>query len=467
MRRRHQWWLLAVIAVASAVTAVSLTGATAASAADETQAIPTVDSNVTVERTDSNGETNQFTVTIRFENYTGTDPYYVTGLHPEDVDRVDGFDRSERQFDAELYWWDGETETPVIEYTLESRDNWDRNGAVPFPNLETEYVDGKAHYWDGERSYYIGNRAYSVAGPGGHVHDRVFFGEATVHRHSIGGKTVPFVVPASVDPEVDPETAASAMAHTHRALNVTDDVYLDVVWYTDEMVTEGLASGSSVYLKPFASSLTARHEYVHTQQEYATSDLGWFSEGSADYLASLAAVLGGDRTFEEFYSDANTPMDSEANLLDYDDDQVHYTKGERVVAAIDARIRNETDGEASVVDLVRALNRNSRNASEQPLDQLFLELDGLTGAQTADQFRPYLTEPAVPLLPSPGEFRELVASSQPNAALTTTQATTTSGAAPADSSGGDGDQQWLSNPAVVGALVVAVLAFFLVSVFRQ
>lgn len=468
MHRRHQCWGLVVILVASAAAApVSVGVATANSGIEtETQSLPTVDSHATVELLDSSGDTKEVRVTIRYENYTGTDPYAISVFDKSNVDHVKGFEyKSRGTSDTKFYWWDGETETPVIEYTLQTHPSWYTHEDIMLENIRTEHFYGRPFYVRAGEGHLIGNFEYSTAGPGGHAGDVIFFGEATVERHSIGNTTVPFVVPASLDQEVNTETAARAMAHTHRALNLTDDVHLKAVWYTNEISAPGVEIFNHIKLKPSATANTARHEYIHTQQHFGGPNLGWFSEGSADYLASLAAVLDGNRTLDKFYLDANTTIDSEANLLEYEDDDAHYTKGERIVAAMDARIRDETDGEASVVDLVRALNRrNPKNASKPAIDYLFDELERLTTTNTSEQIRPHLTEPTVPDLPSQEKFRRLVSASRPDSTLISHSKWDVSANSDATGDGEGFINNWLLSATLLGIFVV--LAVFFVASIR-
>jgi hypothetical protein len=110
------------------------------------------------------------------------------------------------------------------------------------------------------------------------------------------------------------------------------------------------------------------HEYVHTRQDYradysfdgSTTNTSFLVEGGADYYASLLSLRAGNATFDGFYDDVNASFGSDAILGDQPafgcEGFAKYTKGRRLVAALDAKIRNDTDGAKSFEAVYRQLN---------------------------------------------------------------------------------------------------------------
>lgn len=115
---------------------------------------------------------------------------------------------------------------------------------------------------------------------------------------------------------------------------------------------------------------TTAHEFVHTRQRFnsprnATERTRWLTEATADYLGSRIAyrrcAIGGG--YEEFVR-RNTVDDHENARLTrpetWEGRGAPYDKGGRVLAALDVRVREATDGQATLVDIVRRLNRQDR-----------------------------------------------------------------------------------------------------------
>ncbi|WP_335998778.1 hypothetical protein [Halorientalis halophila] len=103
------------------------------------------------------------------------------------------------------------------------------------------------------------------------------------------------------------------------------------------------------------------HEYVHTRQEFVLTDgMHWFREASAEYYAARLAYEQGRITESEMHTHLGGSA-VHATLADpatWTDRSVPYTKGARVVWLLDEKIRLSTDGERSMVDVVRRLNEH-------------------------------------------------------------------------------------------------------------
>ncbi|WP_424018833.1 hypothetical protein ACOZ4N_05000 [Halorientalis pallida] len=101
------------------------------------------------------------------------------------------------------------------------------------------------------------------------------------------------------------------------------------------------------------------HEYVHTRQDFVlATDMRWFREASAEYYAARLAYEQGriDRAAMEAHFDGAPTTAALTEPGTWDDPTVPYTKGARVLALVDRKIRLSTDGERSLEDVFRRLN---------------------------------------------------------------------------------------------------------------
>ncbi|QLH78976.1 hypothetical protein HZS55_17480 [Halosimplex rubrum] len=107
------------------------------------------------------------------------------------------------------------------------------------------------------------------------------------------------------------------------------------------------------------------HEYVHTRQSFVLgSEMTWFREASASYYAAVVSVRvppNRPDEFERLRETFGNERGANATLTDrssWSTTYVPYAKGGRVLAALDGRIRNATDGNRSLQTVFRRLNRH-------------------------------------------------------------------------------------------------------------
>jgi hypothetical protein len=100
------------------------------------------------------------------------------------------------------------------------------------------------------------------------------------------------------------------------------------------------------------------HEYVHTRQDYRTTGrMAWFDEASAEYYAALLALRQGGASWDAFRSHVGESADGVlADEGTWESTQVEYRKGSLVLAALDARVRGASGGDATLMDVFRTLN---------------------------------------------------------------------------------------------------------------
>lgn len=204
-----------------------------------------------------------------------------------------------------------------------------------------------------------------------------YLGPATVRSRTVSGTEVRLVVPEGIKFDADP--AFAALTNASRLLRVGDRPPRTTVFVTrDPIRTGGLYTvpGEAVQQSPaFAENLwvhadtdTERsvhtnvwvHEYVHARQGFdTTGGMAWLDEAIASYYESLLTLYATDVEFHVFHRAVSTNEYVDGPLY-ADEGRAQYEKGARVIAAIDARIHNETDGERSFQDVFARLNTKDR-----------------------------------------------------------------------------------------------------------
>ncbi len=153
-----------------------------------------------------------------------------------------------------------------------------------------------------------------------------------------------------------------------------------------------------------AWKLTTVHEYVHTRQVYAPSDrMAWTDEGIADYYESLLALHNGDLAYSQFHRRVTTDEGARATLTDRDtwpSRLTEYTKGRRVVAALDARIRTETDGARSFQDVFSRMNAHEGELTYGDFSAIVVAVGGESFGPWLDRYVDGSDVPPVPDDPS-------------------------------------------------------------------
>ena len=176
----------------------------------------------------------------------------------------------------------------------------------------------------------------------------------------------------------------------------------------------GMANGRDAWVFASADRATYLHEYVHVEQEFRSGTrMAWFGEASASYLTrylSMTYGLSGVFPFEVFATlvDRRGGTAGDA-VLTRPETWGHYTEyraGRTLLAALDARIRERTDGRRSFLDVFARLNRNSdlANASQWTRQvhthasyrELRTVVAALAGDATARWLDEHVTTPARP-----------------------------------------------------------------------
>lgn len=326
----------------------------------------------------------------------------VTLLGEATVEETDGFEEAGEG----TLEWTGSTDEPSVTYTLPANetgvdgvhgrtaDGLDEEGdAAPGSRSVDRHGDGYYFVETGEWGIVKAprtnvrwtetepvttERTVAVDGPGAAGTDVAVFGEVTEYTNVAGGEHHRLVVPDAATLVETPEDVLDGLAMAQARLPIgaeNDELFVVAAPTGDvEWAPSGLQYGESdAWVRDNASLETAGnvwfHEYVHARQPFAgvgdgtTSETAWFVEGQAEYYAALLSLEGGYvdyDAFRTFLKRGQSSMFNQGVMVDpnsWADDRTDYARGPLVLGAIDREIRLATDGDRTLVDVVRDLNR--------------------------------------------------------------------------------------------------------------
>jgi hypothetical protein len=219
----------------------------------------------------------------------------------------------------------------------------------------------------------------------------------------VDGQRIRLVLPAATS-DVRADRALDRLASARKRLDTQTDsktVYAIPLPNSVDTAAGGHASGNAFWIASdsrYNGTTTWVHEYVHTQQRFAGFDSTiWFTEGSADYYADLYGYYDGHIPFERFHDEVATDTDSDVVVADISvPRQGAYTKGERVAAALDQRIRAATDGERTLRAVIRQLNAEGGEVTNADIERVAEEVSGETLDDWFDRYVTGVDTPEVP-----------------------------------------------------------------------
>ncbi|WP_254808163.1 CARDB domain-containing protein [Natronosalvus amylolyticus] len=248
-------------------------------------------------------------------------------------------------------------------------------GIVAVPQFELGWV---------QRAPVGTDRTVTVDGPGVAGTDIVYFGESTTYTETVRGETITLVVPDAADLEESPTDVLASLAAASDELRVgarsTNVLVVAAPTGTVEWGANGIQYGDSDAWVRDDARLDVPgnvwlHEYVHTRQAFASSDIdptvAWLIEGQAEYYAATLTYEQGHidhREFRRFLEEGQESPYADGVLADpgtWQDPLTDYVKGPLVYGAVDRQLRLESNGEYTIEDAFRALNRAEKPVTEQ------------------------------------------------------------------------------------------------------
>lgn len=250
-----------------------------------------------------------------------------------------------------------------------------------------------------------GNHSAGVVPIGG----RVLVGTLSGATRAVGNATVTVVAPAHG--EVDPTRKAHFVAEflSPYALGANRTA-VTLVAAPDALPHDGLLYSSNtgyVTIEAFWDGDVGSvwlHEMVHARQEFRLErEMGWFREASAEYLSYRAMqeqygpVTNGD-IVTRLEAVPTYPNATLSDRTTWEGENVDYTRGVRLLYAIDAEIRAGSGGEHTLFDVFRAMNHRDDAASVREFRRIVEGYSGgdeawveaaITGSGPMDRYREY------------------------------------------------------------------------------
>ena len=243
-----------------------------------------------------------------------------------------------------------------------------------------------------------------------------FVGEHEIRIENVGDKEIRLIVPETAELSEDPDTIVESLAYEARTVRVGGHTRADAVIMF--AAPDPIRGGGQAFLDSGDGWVGAGgslawnswgHEYIHTRQvgEYS-SDTMWLLEAEARYYQHLLSYKQGhlsdrywrhDDDFDAFQSALQRGSDhGDVVLSDQGtwESLSNYEKGALVLAALDAEIRDETNGESTYQDVMREHNRQTGT----DLDDFQRAIEDVTGDPMDEFVDRYITGTDIPDPPS-------------------------------------------------------------------
>jgi len=302
-------------------------------------------------------------------------------VYDYDSATVVGADGFTQQLDGR-WTWDGATDNATVTWRVSVNRSgptfdglaWVDTGAWTLANPQTAF----AAYHAGEEQWLYSWRNPSrldqrtrVDGEGYASESVVYLGAHETTRANLSEGTLRVVRPAAAS-DADVADVVATVRNASRQLQVgardrTVTMYLGPDPLREGGLTVEGAERADVWVSARspvgAPDNVWVHEYVHARQSFRLGPrMEWFREASASYYEGLLSVrqgAGGRAGYDRFQARLQANESAGVVLTDVDTWKSlysPYTRGERVLAALDARIRNVTGGEHTLQTVFRRLN---------------------------------------------------------------------------------------------------------------
>lgn len=277
-----------------------------------------------------------------------------------------GFER----YGDDQYRWTGDEPTPRLRFDVRvpaDRASFRGHGGIdPGPWALVARPTPALYY-----SYYgdppTVDRRTEVRGAGVGADGFAYVGPHRVRERTVDGQRYRLVVPAAADTASEPPAILDALVAADRHYP-DDDRPVTAFAVPDGGLAfreAGMARGTSLWVRastPAAGGAGVwEHEYVHTRQRFrAVGDARWFAEASAEYYGLLLALQDRGRGLDPVRAQLRRVDDADASLADrstWDGPYTQYDKGSAVLAALDARIRERTGGDRTLLDVLARVDR--------------------------------------------------------------------------------------------------------------
>lgn len=292
--------------------------------------------------------------------------------------------------------WDGETEQPSITYRFQVPPGVNRIGEFRIRQLD-EWLLCPSSFVTLRSTFAVSHRV-SLATPGRIVEGFLVAGilENATGRAATG-QTFEAIAPVSVDVDLT-KTIEYHIQASEGFLGGFRSSHISALVFITGGRSNPTGSSGVIYLDRIVPH-TVFHEFIHLyQQADLRGDARWLAEGSAEYYAALLTYAYGYRSEAETRAFIETDEDSEKRL-DQAGPNRHYTKGRRVCAALDAKIRAETDNRRTFQHVFDDVFTTPPVEESIDFEDLLGRIESVTGLDLADWLTPYIRTSRVPPVP--------------------------------------------------------------------
>lgn len=351
-----------------------------------------------------------------------TTEFRVTLPAEVSVTATDGF---EQTGDDRTYAWDGRTEMPSLRYRAGV--NRTVGGSQRFAATESwallDVTDLDAAYrW---RSFGDTEYRRQFHAPEGYVGSAMaFLGSYEAAATTANGERFVVVVPDAATANASADAFATTLCELSGSLRVGGRSGEVTAFVAPAPVGAdgggegglgGLATRSDLWVAaatatepgpdgdPRVRRSIWAHEYLHTRQNYTLGgNLTWFTEASAYHYMTVVPRQRGELDAAAFSRRYRVPdRRADAVLRGSRRYGVWSSKGARVLAALDRRLREATNGSRTLQDLIVRMNAHEGEVTSAE----FREMAAATaGASQDDWFDAHVAGAALPPPPDPDAY---------------------------------------------------------------
>ncbi|GCF13691.1 hypothetical protein Harman_16260 [Haloarcula mannanilytica] len=341
-------------------------------------------------------------------------PQHVTGLSVRTPAETTVLQADGLRSDGERWRTTGDTETARLTYTvpvgLETTFGQRTADTDDWTLIARQEVSLRARWrWHvGPRPTWNESLALAPGQDGVAGTTAAYIGPHETATRTVEGDRITVIVPVSADLRPNRTAVLDSISHAKRASTAgTDHGHIRVFVAPNRLASGGYtpSNGESDVIvnagEPVRSPVNVWvHEYRHTRQTVETTPaMDWLGEGSADYHTAALTYGAGEISEQQFRGRITTERHETADLTQpdsWDGPGAQYDKGTRVIAAIDARIREATDSSRTFETVLERLFQQ-----DEPITlALFAETVSAVAGTDLDGFvRQAVTGPA-PAVPA-------------------------------------------------------------------
>lgn len=339
------------------------------------------------------------TLTITYRNLSANEDFWVdltTTHYNRGVRIVNATGFANLSSDVGYsFRWDGETPQPQVTLTVIGQAGSQREDHEYAATPQWGFFPVPSHSPATNLSFtgegFVGDQ-FILAGPN------------TVYTASAGCQNIRLMVPQAADLSESPRSIVNSLATASRQFDVGPRYsYVNAYAVTEPIRRGGAAETHEFWVHDSATfdisteywggvipANTWLHEYSHTRQLFAVNSsvrlgdqMQWFTEASASYYAvelTTRQQYAGPCEYTRYFWNVSRTRMGRVVLSNQSrwgpNDQGQYRKGAVVLSALDQRIRNETNGQRTLDDVVYRMNTHNGTVTYTDFKQIVESVAG-------------------------------------------------------------------------------------------